>query len=142
MATWLTAHFTLDELVATQHRQFDNDPPAQVREELWRTAAKMEAVRNLLGDRVITVSSGYRCPALNRAVGGAENSAHLKGLAVDFNCYAFGPPLEVCRAIAKSGLAFDQVIQEGSWTHISFDPRGRRQVLTKATHGYQEGLSR
>ncbi len=142
MATWLTAHFTLEELTATQHRQFDNDPPAPVRAELWRTAAQMEVVRKLLGDRVISVSSGYRCPALNRAVGGAANSAHLQGLAVDFNAYEFGPPLEVCRTLAKSGLPFDQVIEEGSWTHISFDPRGRRQVLTKTAHGYQEGLPR
>lgn len=64
----------------------------------------------------------------------------LVGLGL--NAYAFGPPLAVCRALAKSGLPFDQVIEEGGWTHISFDPRGRRQVLTKLSQGYQEGLSR
>lgn len=101
----------------------------------------MEAVRRLLGDQVITVSSGYRSPALNRAVGGARRSAHLTGHAVDFNCYGFGAPRAVCRAVAGSDLAFDQLIEEGTWVHISFDPRLRRQVLTKrAGGGYALGL--
>jgi uncharacterized protein YcbK (DUF882 family) len=100
MATRLTAHFALDELVTTEHREFDNSPPPDVVATLRNTAAQMEAVRRLLGDRVITVSSGYRCRALNRAVGGSRTSAHLSGHAVDFNCYGFGVPTAVCRAIA------------------------------------------
>jgi putative chitinase len=87
------------------------------------------------------VSSGYRGRALNRAVGGSRTSAHLSGHAVDFNCYGFGDPLAVCRAIAGSDLAFDQLIEEGSWVHISFDPRMRRQVLThRPDGGYRLGL--
>jgi hypothetical protein len=101
----------------------------------------MEAVRKLLGDRPISVSSGYRSPALNRAVAGSRRSAHLTGHAVDFNCYGFGDPLEVCRAIAESDLAFDQLIEEGTWIHVSFHPRLRRQVLTRrADGGYALGL--
>jgi hypothetical protein len=59
---------------------------------------------------------------------------------VDFNCYGFGDPLAVCRALAESDLAFDQMIEEGSWCHISFDPRLRRQVLTRRVGGYGLGL--
>ena len=140
MTTKLTAHFALEELACTQHRDIDNTPPPEVVATLRGTAARMEAVRRLLGDRVITVSSGYRCPALNRAVGGARTSAHLTGLAVDFNCYGYGRPQEVCRAIARSDLAFDQLIEEGGWVHLSFDPRMRRQVLTKRPGGYALGL--
>lgn len=140
MATWLTAHFALEELACTQHREFDNTPPAEVVPTLRKTALQMEAVRRLLGDRVITVSSGYRSRALNRAVGGARTSAHLTGHAVDFNCYGYGAPLAVCRALAASHLDFDQLIEEGSWIHISFDPRLRRQVLTKREGGYALGL--
>jgi putative chitinase len=141
MATRLTAHFALDELVTTEHREFDNSPPPDVVATLRNTAAQMEAVRRLLGDRVITVSSGYRCRALNRAVGGSRTSAHLSGHAVDFNCYGFGVPRAVCRAIALSDLAFDQLIEEGGWVHISFDPRMRRQVLTRRPDGgYRLGL--
>lgn len=141
MTTWLSPHFALEELIATLHRQYDNHPPSTVRAVLAQTAMQMETVRHLLGDHPLSISSGYRCPALNRAVGGAVNSAHLAGHAVDFNCYRFGPPLKVCRAIAASDLPFDQLIEEGSWTHISFDPRSRRQVLTKIGAGYGSGLS-
>lgn len=141
MTTKLTAHFALEELVATQHRGIDNRPPPDVVATLRSTAARMEDVRRLLGDRVVTVSSGYRSPALNRAVGGARTSAHLTGHAVDFNCYGFGTAKAVCRTIARSGVAFDQLIEEGTWTHISFDPRMRRQVLTRAPGGrYVLGL--
>ncbi len=141
MTTKLTAHFALEELVATQHREIDNRPPPKVVANLRATAVQMEAVRRLLGDRVITVSSGYRSPALNRAIGGARGSAHLAGHAVDFNCYGFGGPKAVCRAVATSELAFDQLIEEGTWIHISFDPRMRRQVLTKRPGGgYALGL--
>ena len=140
MATPLTAHFALKELACTQHREFDNIPPPEVVATLRTTAARMEEVRRRLGGRVISVSSGYRCRALNRAVGGSRTSAHLTGHAVDFNCYGFGEPLEVCRALAGSDLAFDQMIEEGSWCHISFDPRLRRQVLTRRASGYGLGL--
>lgn len=141
MTTKLTAHFALEELSCTQHREIDNTPPAEVVWTLRTTAARMEEVRRLLGERPIHVSSGYRCPELNRAVGGAKTSAHLTGHAVDFNCYGFGRPLDVCRKIARSEIRFDQLIEEGSWVHISFDPRMRRQVLTRrAGGGYAPGL--
>jgi len=141
MTTRLTAHFALEELACTQHREIDNTPPPEVVGTLRTTAARMEEIRRLLGDRVITVSSGYRCPALNRAVGGARTSAHLTGHAVDFNCYAYGAPRDVCGAIAASNVGFDQLIEEGAWIHISFDPRMRRQVLSKRPGGgYELGL--
>lgn len=143
MTTPLTAHFALEELACTQHREIDNRPPPEVVATLRGTAGRMEEIRRLLGDRVITVTSGYRCPELNRAVGGARTSAHLTGHAVDFNCFGFGDPAAVCRAVATSGVAFDQLIEEGGWVHISFDPRLRRQVLTRrAGGGYALGLPR
>ena len=143
MATPLSAHFALEELCATQHKDLDNTPPPEVVATLRSTADRMEDVRKLLGDRVITVTSGYRSVALNHAVGGAHASAHLTGRAVDFNCYSFGDPLAVCRALAQSALLFDQVITEADWVHLSFDGRLRRQVLTKRPDGgYAVGLPR
>ncbi len=141
MTTWLSPHFSLDELIATQHRQFENWPPPPVQSLLRQVARRMEGVRALLGDRPITISSGYRSHEVNWAVGGAPHSAHLLGHAVDFNCYGFGDPIEVCRTIEKSEIQFDQLIEEGSWVHLSFDPRMRRQVLTKVDHGYAPGLA-
>lgn len=142
MPTPLTAHFALEELTCTLHRSIDNTPPPEVVESLHDTARRLEAVRTLLGGRTVTVSSGYRSAALNRAVGGAPGSAHLSGRAVDFNCYGFGSPRDVCRAIAASNLDFDQLIEEGTWIHISFAPRMRRQILRRrADGGYALGLA-
>ena len=142
MTTWLSSHFALEELVATAHRGIDNRPPPAVRIALRDTAQQMEAVRRVLGDRPISFNSGFRCAQLNAAVGGAANSAHLSGHAADFNCYGFGDPGEVCHALDRSDLEFDQIIEEGSWVHISFDPRMRRQVMTRTrTNGYAQGLA-
>jgi zinc D-Ala-D-Ala carboxypeptidase len=140
MTTWLTPHFALEELVATDHRQFDNQPPPAVRAVLGETAARMEE-RRVLGDRVISISSGYRCPALNAAVGSSPGSAHVTGHAVDFSCLSLGEPLDVARAIEQAGIVCDQLIHEfGRWAHISFDPRLRGQTLTIDSQGVRPGL--
>lgn len=141
MTTWLSAHFSLEELTATQQRGLSNDPPAPVLKRLAATAATMETVRTLLGDRPILVTSGYRSPEVNRAVGGSTTSAHMRGEAVDFICPAFGSPLEVCRAIANSPVRFDQLIEEnGRWVHLGLGGRWRRQVMTFEGGRYRKGL--
>ncbi|HMI96635.1 MAG TPA: D-Ala-D-Ala carboxypeptidase family metallohydrolase [Micropepsaceae bacterium] len=142
----LSAHFTLEEMIASQEatRQgIDNTPSVDVLEHLKETCARLEEVRALLG-RPIIISSGYRSAQLNAAIGGAANSAHMLGYAVDFICPGFGPPLAVCREIEKAGLIYDQLIHEfGAWTHLSFDPQSRREALRifKDGHGYQIGLA-
>lgn len=137
----LAAHFSLEELTATAQRDLDNTPPPEVLANLRNTALRMEAVRSLLGDAAIHVNSGYRSPAVNAAVGGAANSAHLTGRACDFIAPAIGAPLAICRLLAASPLEFDQLIEEGTWVHVSFDPRMRRELLTKrAGGGYALGL--
>lgn len=148
---YLTEHFSLEEMTTTQVRGVDNSCPTRLLPHLRNTAMVMEKVRDLLGGKPITVSSGYRCPAVNKAVGGAENSAHLDGYAADFICPSFGTPLEICRAIEASQIGFDQVINEGAhgnslgWVHISVAPGMRRQVLTATfANGkaqYSTGLS-
>lgn len=140
MALWLSPNFSLEELTATQQRKLDNTPPVEVVAVLRRTAERMEGVRRLLGDHVISVNSGYRSPAVNRAVGGAKTSHHLTGHAVDFTCDGFGDPRSICGAIAGAKLIFDQLIDEGRWVHIGFAPQARRQILTKTGGGYVRGL--
>lgn len=141
MTTWLSEHFSLEELTATQQRGLSNTPPASALKRLTETARTMEAVRALLGDRPILVTSGYRSPEVNRAVGGSAASAHMRGEAVDFICPAFGPPLEVCRAIAASPMRFDQLIEEsGRWVHLGLGGKWRRQVMTYEAGRYRMGL--
>ncbi len=129
----LTPHFSLAELTfsaTAQRRQIDNSPPPSVLRNLNQLAVGLEDVRAALDGLPIRINSGYRCPALNRIVGGARLSAHLDGWAADFVCPDFGSPLEIVRTLAKSDITFDKLIQEGTWVHISFAPEGRRQLLT------------
>jgi zinc D-Ala-D-Ala carboxypeptidase len=75
------------------------------------------------------INSGYRCPALNKLIGGAENSQHCKGQAVDLNPIGMSVE-EFYQGIAKSGIPFDQLIQEfGKWVHISYVAEPRKQKL-------------
>jgi hypothetical protein len=133
----LTPHFNLDELTVSQtaaRRGIDNDPPDAVVERLRKTCAGLEQVRALLGHPIF-ISSGYRSPELNAAIGGSDRSAHTQGWAADFICPAYGTPPDIVREIAGSGIKFDQLIEEfGRWVHISFDPRGRQQVLRAIRH--------
>ncbi len=143
MTTWLSAHFSLEEMTATQQRGLDNRPTSAVLKRLNATARVLEEVRVLLGDTPMLITSGYRSPAVNRAVGGSATSAHMRGEAADFICPRFGSPLAVCRAIADSDLAFDQLIEEaGAWVHLGLGGRWRREVLTwRPGGGYGRGLS-
>jgi SH3-like domain-containing protein len=93
----------------------------------------------------MTIDSGYRSPALNVIIGGVASSAHISGYAADFICPTYGTPLEIVKEIASwDGFDFDQIIQEGTWVHISVAPTMRRQVLTATfTDGvasYQKGI--
>lgn len=142
----LTEHFTLEELTFSQmaaRRGIDNTPSLEVVAHLTTLAEGLEKVRTLLG-APIRITSGYRSPALNAAIGGAKNSAHKEGYAADFICPAFGPPISVVKAIDLSDIRFDQLIYEGTWIHISFDTDMRRQVLTAdfstGTTRYTEGV--
>ena len=133
--TQLTPHFSLDELTRSDtavRLGIDNTPSPEIVANLQMLAYGLEKVRFLLGllNRRIIISSGYRCSALNKALHGAENSAHMYGYAADFICPDFGTPLDIVKKIADSDIKFDQIIQEGTWVHISFDPKMRRQVLT------------
>lgn len=128
----LTEHFTLAELIESQvatRRRIDNTPAPRVVENLRRVAALLEEVREL-AKRPIVVSSGYRSPALNVAVGGARKSAHVLGLAADINAVGMSAR-DLAKLIASSGIQFDQLIHEGTWVHIGLSEREpRRQVST------------
>jgi hypothetical protein len=88
----------------------------------------LDKVRGHFGKPVL-VSSWYRSPVVNKAVGGAATSQHLTGQAADINVHGVSVD-DVFNWIAfESGIKFDQVIHEfGSWVHVSISakPRGER----------------
>ncbi len=141
----LSRHVTLAGLTRStiaRRQGIDNTPPPELIGNLRLLARGLDQVRVLVGHR-LRISSGYRCPALNAAVGGANASQHTVGLAADFECPAFGTPLEIVAAIHHSSIVFDQCILEfGRWVHLSFSATPRRRVLTvyDPREGYLEGL--
>ena len=79
----------------------------------------LQPLREKLG-RPIIITSGYRCPQLNKAIGGVANSQHTKGQAADIRVNGMRPD-DLINFIVKSGLEYDQLIQEyNSWVHISY----------------------
>jgi hypothetical protein len=140
----LSTNFTFDEAVYSRignKLHLSNVPSPAEFETMKKAAVGMERVRALLGNKVISVSSWYRGHAVNLAVGSKESSQHRIGEAIDFNCFSFGSPLEVCTLIAANAdlIRFDQLILENGWIHISFavisKPEPRKQVLTITPDG-------
>lgn len=125
----ITQHFTLGELTVTNSGR-DNTPGPAETAALRKLAENiLEPLRASVGVPV-NVTSAYRSPAVNRAVGGSRTSQHLLGEAADI-VVAGMAPRDVCQRIIDMGLPFDQLIQEfGRWVHVSHGPRNRRQVLT------------
>ena len=143
----LSPNFTLAEFTASQtaaRMRIDNTAPDYILPKLATTAAGLELVRTLLGDKPINISSGYRSGSLNLLCRGARDSQHMAGEAVDFSCKQFGGTDEIVRAIVNSDIPYDQVISEysntsgGGWVHISFSLRNRLAALTIDAKGARE----
>jgi len=134
----LTAHFTLEELTATSHREFDNTPNNDEIANLTRLALFLELVKTKLGGKPIMVNSAFRSKAVNDSVGSKDTSQHRLGCAADIRVPGMSPD-EVVRAIMSFGLYFDQIIREfDSWTHVSIPntaallPRRQALIIDKA----------
>ncbi len=137
----LSKNFTLEELVISQtaaRLSIDNTPSNLIVAHLERlTNELLEPIRAFLGFPV-HISSGYRCPALNRKIGGVITSAHCFGFAADITAPQFGSPQKIAEFLAeqlpKHGIKFDQIIWEfGDWVHVavfSQTMQQRGQVLT------------
>lgn len=114
----LTPHFSTAELVC---RHCGRAPSL---EALLRLAEFGERLRHLLGDLPIHVTSGYRCPEHNAAVGGAPDSFHKKAMALDF--VVRGLTVErtwrVCRDLQEEGVV-GGLGHYSAWVHADFGPR-------------------
>ena len=121
-------HFTIEELCASDTAKrlgINNQPNMQQMINLvYLCAYVLEPLRVAMGEP-IKIGSGFRCPALNKAVGGVSNSQHLKGQAADL---CIDGDLKKGRKwfnYIRDNLPFDQLIWEhntkGSyWVHVSF----------------------
>ena len=130
----LSADFNLSEFTeSTKAKQLGiyNIPSDEEQKNLALLVEHvLQPLRTALG-RSIKVTSGYRSPALNKAVGGVKTSQHNQGKAADIVVQGMHP-YDVIQAVLEAGLVFDQAIQEfGEWTHLSYNKEGNRgQVLT------------
>ena len=134
----LSEHFTLEELTATSHRQFDNTPNASEMANLVRLAAFLEEVKTALGGKPVMINSGFRSKQVNDSVGSKDTSQHRIGCAADIRVPGMTPN-EVVKAIIASGIGYDQLIREfDSWTHLSVPndtstaPRKQALIIDKA----------
>jgi hypothetical protein len=129
----LTDHFSLEELTATSHRQFDNTPNDAELANLVRLAEFLEKVKSFLDGKPIMVNSAFRSKQVNDSVGSKDTSQHRVGCAADIRVPGMAPDA-VVRALVASKLPFDQIIREfDAWTHISIpnspETAPRRQAL-------------
>ena len=141
----LSQHFTLGELCKTSAKTADGNIPSRVHiENLKRLCGWLEMLRDEWnrrygeGDDPIIINSGYRSPAVNKAVGGASNSNHLTGCAVDIRCYGIEQALRYATILLdisdESGEDFDELLIEKSsksiWVHFAVRPKdNRRRVM-------------
>ena len=127
----LTPHFWLEEFTLSSTALalgIENTPTPEHMKNLQNLANQMEAVRDLF-NLVIEITSGYRNPEVNKAVGGVPNSAHALGYAADFHVHGL-EDLAAAKVIRDSRLRFDQLIYEKNrCVHLSVDPQLRQQVL-------------
>lgn len=141
MNTPVTMHFTIEELYASataKAKGINNKPNVQQMINLvYLTAYVLEPLRVAMNEP-IKIGSGFRCQALNKAVGGVYNSQHLKGQAVDLCIDGDMKKGKKWFEYIRKNLPFDQLILEhnskGSyWVHVSYVypdfGRNRRQVI-------------
>nr|DAG80382.1 MAG TPA: peptidase [Bacteriophage sp.] len=131
-------YFTIEELTRSATattRGIDNTPTPEIKANLERLVDKvLDGLREIYG-KPITVNSGYRCPELNKAVGGSKTSDHMNGFSVDITA-SCKKENAILFQIIKDNFDFDQLIWEKGnseypdWVHVSYNPnRLRKQVL-------------
>ena len=139
MPTRISKNFTLDELLASQTAKQQHIINAPGVDEVCNLCALVHNVLQPLRDAMgesIKIGSGYRCPQLNKAVGGVSNSQHTKGEAADLCIDGDMKKGKRWFEWIKQHCQFDQLIWEHNskgtyWVHVSFraDGKNRHQVI-------------
>lgn len=146
----LTANFTLDEFTQSDtaiDRGMSNVPTVDELANIVTVAERLQAVRDFLNEALtdpvwLQITSGFRCEALNVAVGGSATSDHRTGLAADFKAWradgrAISPKV-LMRVVEELG-GFDQAIFYPGQTriHVGYGPKMRAAMLQKSASGYE-----
>lgn len=142
MNTNITMHFTIEEMYTSataKAKGIDNHPNVQQMINLVYLCAYVLEPLRVAMDEPIKIGSGFRCQALNKAVGGVYTSQHCKGQAADLCIDGDIQKGRKWFEYIKNHLPFDQLIWEknpktGSyWVHVSFVypdfGRNRKQVI-------------
>tara|TARA_R110002012_G_scaffold12560_5_gene55755 strand:- start:75 stop:542 length:468 start_codon:yes stop_codon:yes gene_type:complete len=131
----LSKNFVLSEIIRSntaKRLNIDNEPSKKHLENIQRLITNLiQPMRDELGP--IRITSGYRNPNLNRAIGGSSKSQHCKGEALDLQFWKDGQMCnkEIFDWIIESGLEFDQMINEFdySWIHLSLRKKENRKSV-------------
>lgn len=123
----MTKHFKLKEFTDSDKAtelNINNTPNEEELNNIKFVAEQLEILRNTY-KQPIYITSGYRCEELNKAVGGAVNSWHKKGLAVDINQGSQTRNHNlfiIIKRLMKLGYPVEELINEYnySWVHIAF----------------------
>jgi hypothetical protein len=134
----ISKNFTLSEITHSNTAKrlgIDNSPNKEHLENIKVLVNDLiQPMRSALGP--IRISSGYRNPQLNHAIGGSSRSQHCKGQAFDVQFWKNGKMCnkEIYDWVIKSGIEFDQMINEFdfSWIHISLKKENNRNVILEA----------
>lgn len=134
----LSKSFSLKELTVSQEAIRSGLKNKPTNDQINNLRLLCEHVLQPLRDslrRPIVVTSGFRSVTINRRIGGSQSSQHCKGQAADIIVPGMAVA-DVVAKIRKLGLNVDQCINEfGSWTHVSYGPRHRRQFLKASLAG-------
>jgi zinc D-Ala-D-Ala carboxypeptidase len=131
----LTNNFTLAKLThsdTAKTRGIDNSLPPYLMRNAQALAERLQIIRDVL-KAPVTISSGYRCHELNKAVGGSYTSQHQLGLAADIYADSYTAQA-LFDAILKMNVSYDQLIIERvglkEWVHISVQPYERNEKMS------------
>jgi hypothetical protein len=132
----LSEHFSLRELTKT-NTGIDNVPNEEQVNNLKRVCQWLERLRSKRNEPII-INSGYRSPQVNKAVGGAPNSNHLTGCAVDIHVSGMEQLIRYAAILLdisdERQEDFDELLLERSprgsyWLHFAVRPSGNRRKV-------------
>lgn len=134
----LSKNFVLSEITRSNTAKrlgISNEPSKKHLANMQKLITELiQPMRDSIGP--IRISSGYRSPQLNRAIGGSSKSQHCKGQALDLQFWKDGQMCnqEIYKWILNSNLQFDQMINEFdfAWIHISLKEKNNRNQVLEA----------